>query len=156
MALWNQPAQEDNGEKPHIEHTAPIPPVAPSHAPREHASKDRRESVFGPGVMIEGKIEGDADLRIAGKFKGDIQIKGDLNIEKGAHLAAKINAANVIVAGEIEGNIVASSQVRLVESGQIIGDLKATTLTVAAGSRMRGHVEFGWSASEAAKFANGG
>jgi cytoskeletal protein CcmA (bactofilin family) len=78
-----------------------------------------------------------------------------LNIDKGAHLAAKINAANEIVAGEIEGNIIASSQVRLVESGQIIGDLKATTLTVAAGSRMRGHVEFGWSASEAAKFANG-
>src|ERR671915_1630012 len=155
MALWNQPAQEDNGEKPHIEHTAPIPPVAPSHAPREHTSKERRESVFGPGVAIEGKIEGDADLRIAGKFKGDIQVKGDVNIERGAHLAAKINAANVIVAGEIEGNIVASSQVRLVESGQIIGDLKATTLTVAAGSRMRGHVEFGWSASEVAKFTNG-
>jgi hypothetical protein len=37
----------------------------------------------------------------------------------------------------------------------LIGDLKATTLTVAAGSRMRGHVEFGWSESQAAKFVNG-
>ena len=61
MALWNQPMQEDNGEKPHVEHTPPIAPVTPSHAPREHTSKDRRESVFGPGVAIEGKIEGDAD-----------------------------------------------------------------------------------------------
>jgi cytoskeletal protein CcmA (bactofilin family) len=122
---------------------------------KESLPKDRRESVFGPGVTIEGKIEGDADLRIAGKFKGDIQIKGDLNIEKGAHLTAKINAATVTVAGELEGNIVASSQVRLLESGQLTGDLKATTLTVAAGSRMRGHVEFGWSASDAAKFVNG-
>jgi len=26
---------------------------------------------------------------------------------------------------------------------------------VVAGSRMRGHVEFGWSASEVAKFSNG-
>src|SRR5918999_6241566 len=95
MALWNQPAQEDNGEKPHIEHTAPIAPVTPSHAPREHTSKERRESVFGPGVAIEGKIEGDADLRIAGKFKGDIQVKGDVNIEKGAHLSAKISAVTV-------------------------------------------------------------
>jgi cytoskeletal protein CcmA (bactofilin family) len=138
---------------------APQPHVvaasAPAYSAKEAAPKDRRESIFGPGVTIEGKIEGDADLRMAGKFKGDIQIKGDLNIEKGAHLTAKVNAANVVVAGEIEGNIVASSQVRLVESGQIIGDLKATTLTVAAGSRMRGHVEFGWSASEAAKFTNG-
>jgi cytoskeletal protein CcmA (bactofilin family) len=158
MALWNQAAQEEHKENGRMDApTVPQPHVVVATATggKESAPKDRRESVFGPGVTIEGKIEGDADLRIAGKFKGDIQIKGDLNIEKGAHLAAKINAANVIVAGEIEGNIVASSQVRLVESGQIIGDLKATTLTVAAGSRMRGHVEFGWSASEAAKFTNG-
>jgi cytoskeletal protein CcmA (bactofilin family) len=157
MALWNQPAQEDSGEKPYMEQTPPMASVAPSHAhaPREHTSKDRRESIFGPGVAIEGKIEGDADLRIAGKFKGDIHIKGDVNIEKGAHLSAKINAVTVTIAGEVEGNVVASAQVKLLESGQLIGDLKATTLTVAAGSRMRGHVEFGWSESQAAKFVNG-
>jgi cytoskeletal protein CcmA (bactofilin family) len=164
MAIWSQPAQpaqEEHKENGRVEAppAMPQPHVVATPAPvpgaKESAPKDRRESVFGPGVTIEGKIEGDADLRIAGKFKGDIQIKGDLNIEKGAHLTAKINAATVTLAGELEGNIVASSQVRLLESGQLIGDLKATTLTVAAGSRMRGQVEFGWSASETAKFVNG-
>lgn len=154
MALWNQTAQEDSGDKPHVEQAVTMS-ASPAPVQREHAPKDRRESVFGPGVTIEGKIEGDADVRIAGKFKGDIHIKGDVNIEKGAHLAAKIHAATVIIAGEVEGNVVASAQVRLVESGQLVGDLKAKILTVAAGSRMRGHVEFGWSDSEAAKFANG-
>lgn len=155
MAIWNQTAQEDNTERLHPEHppvSTPVPPVVPH---RESVAKDRRESVFGPGVTIEGKIEGDADVRIAGKFKGDIQIKGDLSIEKGAHLAAKIHAATVTIGGELEGNVIASAQVKLLESGQLIGDLKATTLTVAAGSRMRGHVEFGWSESETTKFANG-
>jgi cytoskeletal protein CcmA (bactofilin family) len=50
---------------------------------------------------------------------------------------------------------VANGQVTLSESGQLIGDLKAKTLIVAAGSRMRGNVEFGWSDAEAVKFANG-
>ncbi|MPZ77115.1 MAG: polymer-forming cytoskeletal family protein [Deltaproteobacteria bacterium] len=154
MALWNQTAQEEGGDKPKME-LIPAAPVSPTPAPREHVSKDRRESVFGPGVAIEGKIEGDADVRIAGKFKGDIQIKGDVNIEKGAHLSAKITAATVTIGGELEGNVIASAQIKLLESGKVIGDLKATTLTVAAGSRMRGHVEFGWSESEAAKFVNG-
>ena len=157
MAVWNQPAQEKQEETPRVEppttaHVTPAP--IPALVVKESAPKAHRESIFGPGVTIEGTIEGDADLRIAGKFKGDIQIKGDLSIEKGAHIAAKINAAIVTTAGELEGNIVASSQVRLLESGQLIGDLKAPTLTVAAGSRMRGHVEFGWNASEAAKFVN--
>ena len=66
-----------------------------------------------------------------------------------------MQAANVTIGGELEGNVVAGAQVKLLESGQLIGDLKAAVLTVVAGSRMRGHVEFGWSASEVAKFSNG-
>lgn len=160
MALWNQPTPEETNEKPPekppVTPTAPVQvtPVAAAIA-KETAPSNRGESVFGSGVTIEGKIEGDANVRIAGKFKGDIQIKGDLSIEKGAHLGAKINAANVTIGGELEGNVTASGQVNLLESAQLIGDLKANTLTVAAGSRMRGNVEFGWSPTEVAKFVNG-
>ena len=168
MALWNQTTPDDTKEKP-PEKPAEKPPVtaaapvaaaspiqaAPITAPKETVTKERGESVFGAGVTIEGKIEGDANVRIAGKFKGDIQIKGDLNLEKGAHLEAKISAANVTIGGELAGNVAANGQVKLLESAQLIGDLKANTLTVAAGSRMRGHVEFGWSPTEIAKFVNG-
>jgi cytoskeletal protein CcmA (bactofilin family) len=160
MALWNQPTPEESNEKPRVEPPLPTP-AAPTPAPtstssfKESAPKDRRETVFGAGVSIEGRIEGDADVRIGGKFKGDIQIKGDLSIEKGAQIKAKINAATVTIGGAVEGNVVASAQVKLLESAQLIGDLKATTLIVAAGSKMRGHMEFGWNESETAKFSNG-
>ena len=50
----------------------------------------------------------------------------------------------VIVSGELEGNIDAASRVELLQSGVLNGDLKAGSLTVAAGSRMRGRAEFGW------------
>jgi cytoskeletal protein CcmA (bactofilin family) len=166
MALWNQPqpipegAHEKPAEKPPMASPGPVMTptpiqVAPVASPKESTPISRGESVFGSGVTIEGKIEGDANVRIAGKFKGDIQIKGDLNIEKGAHLGAKIHAANVTIGGEVEGNVVASGQVKLLESAHLIGDLKADTLTVAAGSRMRGHVEFGWNPAEVLKFVNG-
>lgn len=158
MALWNQPVQEGSNDK--TQTVQPIPTAAPVTSapvtaiatPKESAARDRRNSVFGPGVTIEGKIEGDADVHIAGKFKGEIHIKGDLSVEKGAHVTAKVDAANVTIGGEVDGNVVASAQVKLLEGGQLIGDLKAATLTVVAGSRMRGHVEFGWNATEAAKF----
>ena len=164
MALWNQATPESSSEKPVPPAPAATPsviPAAPSSAPtpvpapKENPIAGRRESVFGPGVTIEGKIEGDADIRIGGKFKGDILIKGDLNLDKGAKILAKVHAANVPIGGELEGNVVAAAQVKLLESGQLVGDLKAATLTVAAGSRMRGNVEFGWGAGEVAKFVNG-
>ena len=157
MAIWNQPTSHENNEKPSVPpSTANVPPQATAiPVAKESTAQGPRESAFGPGVTIEGKIEGDGDIRIAGKFKGELQIKGDLHVDKGARLAAKISAANVTLGGELDGNVVATGQVRLMESAQMIGDLKASTLTVAAGSRMRGHVEFGWNAAEAAKFTNG-
>ena len=163
MALWNQPVPETSNDKsqtvpPVPPVVTPVPvtaaPITPTPAPRESAPKERHESVFGPGVTIDGKIEGDSNVRIAGKFKGEIQIKGDLTIDKGANVSAKVSATNITVAGEINGNVTASAHVKLMESAQMVGDLKAATLTVAAGSRMRGQVEFGWSASEAAKFVS--
>src|SRR5262245_37176443 len=151
MAVWNQTPTDENKDKSSVapqQTAAPVPP-------KESVSGNRGESIFGAGVTIEGKIEGDANVRIGGKFKGEILIKGDLNVEKGAHLTAKINAESVTIGGEVEGNVIANAQVKLLETGQLVGDLKAKTLTVAAGSRMRGHVEFGWSGSDLAKFVNG-
>ena len=165
MALWKETAQNEQkampsepSEKVERVEAAPAPtpaPVNPIQPRKESLPMDRQESVLGSGVTIEGKMEGNGDVRVAGKFRGDIQIKGNLNIQRGAHLTAKINADAVTIEGELEGTVVASGQVTLAESGQVIGDLKAKTLTVAAGSRMRGNVEFGWNDSEAVKFANG-
>src|SRR5215467_4143352 len=53
-------------------------------------------------------------------------------------------SGSVRVAGKLEGNIEESSRVDLQQTGVVSGDLKAGSLTVAAGARMRGHAEFGW------------
>ncbi len=106
------------------------------------------ESVLASGLTIEGKIEGDGNIRIAGRFKGNINVKGELTIEPGASIDGQVNADTVLVGGEVKGQIVARSRVEFKESGTLIGDLKAGSLTVAAGSKMRGKVEFGWKEGE--------
>ena len=62
----------------------------------------------------------------------------------GAKLTGSVRADKVTVAGELEGNIEESSHVDLQQTGVISGDLKAGSLTVVAGARMRGRAEFGW------------
>ncbi len=90
-------------------------------------------------------------MRIAGRFKGKVAMKGDLTIEAGAHISGEVRAENVVLRGKVEGNIHAASRVQLLETGVLIGDLKASSLTVATGSSMRGKVEFGWDELEAEK-----
>jgi len=44
----------------------------------------------------------------------------------------------VTIAGELEGNVEHASLVNLLDTGVVLGDLKAGSLTVAAGARGRG------------------
>lgn len=127
----------------------------PQQQPRQSAPA-AKESLIAANLTIEGKIEGTGHVRIAGQFKGDVNVKGDLTIERGAKLNGGVRAEKVTVAGDLEGNIESAERVELLDSAVLNGDLKAGTLTVAAGSRIRGHIECGWDDSDARGNAKGG
>ena len=112
--------------------------------PRRTSERDVKESLIAAGLTIEGKIEGVGHVRIAGNFQGDVHVQGNLTIEPGARLTGGVRASTVVIGGELEGNIDAASRVELLDTGVLNGNLKAGSLTVAAGSRMRGQAEFGW------------
>jgi cytoskeletal protein CcmA (bactofilin family) len=127
--------------------------AGPSRRIRERT--DGVDSVIAANLNIEGKIEGAGNVRMAGRFKGDVRIDGDFNIEAGAHLTGQVLAGVVVVGGELQGNIESAKRVDLLDGGIIVGDVKAGSITVAAGSRMRGHVEFGWEDEKGAKISQG-
>ena len=122
---------------------APPPPLTSLQAQPKGS-----ESLVAKGLTIEGKIEGTGDVRIAGRFKGTVNVKGEFRIEPGASIEGEVSADTVLVGGEVSGKIIAASRVELKETGSLIGDVTAGSLTVAAGSKMRGNVEFGWKDGE--------
>lgn len=140
--------------KPEAVH-APAPTPAPVARAESHAP--RKESLIAADITIEGKIEGGGSVRIAGNFKGDVNVHGDLTLESGAKLTGSVRADNVTLSGELEGNVEEATRVELTQSAVVIGDLKAGTLTVVSGARMRGQAEFGWGddkGSKAGKIGN--
>jgi len=162
MALWKDntaprqtpmPASEDTEsvryDAPSKLELAPSPPAAP--VARPDTGLPRKESLIAADLTIEGKIEGGGSVRIAGSFKGDVNVHGDLTIEAGAKLTGGVRADKVTIAGELEGNVQEASRVDLLATGAVVGDLKAGSVTVAAGARMRGKAEFGWDEVEGSK-----
>lgn len=147
MALWKDnappagtPSSVVSAPPKEPERTAPV--ALNAEAARRRS--ESKESVIANDLAIEGKIEGAGHVRIAGRFKGDVQVDGNLTIEPGAHVTGQVYAKTVTIGGELHGNINGASRVELLESGVLAGDVKAGALTVAAGSRMRGQAEFGW------------
>jgi cytoskeletal protein CcmA (bactofilin family) len=165
MLKFNQP-RKDEPLPPKVE-PAPAPSLAPGQPvvraplaapapetrrveepPMPASSRKDAESILAAGITIEGKIEGNGNVRVVGRFKGNVNVKGELTVEPGASIEGEIRADSVLVAGEVKGQIVAASRVELNNSGTLIGDVKASSVTVAAGSKMRGRVDFGWKEGE--------
>ena len=152
MALWkDQFGREQSGPEPGSKPPEKVAVLTPATEPAARpgaqpirADTPVKESVIAAGLTIEGKIEGAGHVRIAGNFKGDVHVQGNLTIDAGAQLTGGVKADTVIVGGELVGNIDAASRVELLQTGVLNGDLKAGSLIVAAGSRMRGRAEFGW------------
>jgi len=173
MALWNEKptaatagpaaAPQPQPERPFAERTEPRAstnepsPTAPQRrpAPAPAPRVEGGESVIAANLSIEGKIEGTGNVKMAGRFKGDVRIDGNFSIDPGAHLTGQVLAGIVVVGGELQGNIESAKRVDVLEGGVIVGDVKAGSITVAAGSRMRGHVEFGWVDDKPAKATTG-
>jgi cytoskeletal protein CcmA (bactofilin family) len=162
MAIWKDntatrlpPNPAPEAKEPTRYEPPPKPELAsiPASAPiaRHEAAVARKESLIAADITIEGKIEGGGSVRIAGKFKGDVNVQGDLTIESGAKLTGSVRAEKVTIAGELEGNVEQASLVELQNTGVVMGDVKAGSLTVAAGARLRGQAEFGWDETRAAK-----
>jgi len=146
MALWKEPAtpvtpaatKDPVAREPSTSSITPsITPMNQDMArrPRERAEAraEAKESIIAADLMIEGKIEGSGHVRIAGSFKGDVHVQGNLTIEPGARLTGQVRASTVVVGGELQGNIDAAARVELLETGVVAGDVKAGSLTVAAG-----------------------
>lgn len=143
-AVRKDPSPESLDASPRKEmdsYSSPSPSYEP--APRAR-TKEARESVIASGLTIDGKIEGEGHVRMAGRFKGDVNVDGDLTIDPGAKITGSVRASTVTIGGELDGNIDGASRVELLATGVLNGDLKAGSLTVASGSRMRGNVSFGW------------
>lgn len=158
MALWKEPVKTSPAETPEatdlthrgIPETRPEaettlqPAFRSTPTPAPSTAKPKAESLIAPDITIEGKIEGAGHVRIAGNFKGDVNVRGDLTIEPSARVTGSVRAEKVTIAGELIGNIESAVHVELLQTGALTGDLKAGSLSVAAGSRMRGQAEFGW------------
>lgn len=150
MAIWKEqtsqktdPAAMPQGADVRKDEHASAPVASPDLSRRSNGQV-AKESLIGGDLTIEGKIEGSGHVRIAGRFKGDVNVDGNVTIEPGAKVTGSVRAKTVVIGGELEGNIDAASRVELLETGVLNGDLKAGSLIVAGGSRMRGQVEFGW------------
>ena len=95
-------------------------------------------SLLSRNVKIEGEIRGEEDLHIDGRIKGAIKLNGDILIGNAGIVEGEIEAENVIIQGQVTGNVIARRQLEIQPSGKLIGDCTARSIDIKEGAVFEG------------------
>jgi cytoskeletal protein CcmA (bactofilin family) len=95
---------------------------------------------LGPRDVLQGRLDIQGDLKVAGQVEGELKASGDVTVDSGATIQASIEGANVSVRGNVNGNVTARRRLTLGGSGRLIGDVKVGRLTVEDGASLNGNV----------------
>ncbi len=90
-------------------------------------------TLLGKGSEFDGKLTFEGQVRIDGRFNGQINTKDTLVVGEGAKVTAEISAGTVIVNGTIEGNVRASQTVELHQPGRVKGSIETPALSIDRG-----------------------
>src|SRR6201996_9806604 len=104
-----------------MQETAP----PPSLANRCRSAAKQRED-----LMVDGHVEGTITL-----------LESRLTIGPHAHVAANISAKDVILLGQLIGNVSATGRVELRDGCDLVGDISAGRLSIEESAHFRGNVE---------------
>jgi cytoskeletal protein CcmA (bactofilin family) len=95
---------------------------------------------LGPRDVLQGRLEVQGDLKIAGTVEGDLKASGDITVDSSANIQAAIEGVNVSVRGQVTGNVTARKRLTLGGSGRLNGDVRVARLTVDDGATLNGNV----------------
>ncbi len=101
---------------------------------------DQTNSVIGEGSIFEGKFYIAGSLRIDGKFEGEIKTEEALVVGETGKVKTNIQAKEVLLAGTLIGDIDAKEEVRLSETGRMLGDISAPVLYLSKGVVIQGNI----------------
>jgi len=108
---------------------------APETDPRSSAS-------IGKAVKINGQIFSKEDLYVDGDVEGTIELaENKLTIGPSGRVQAGIRAREVVVLGQIQGNVEAMDKLDIRKDAKLVGDIKTARIIIEDGAYFKGSID---------------
>lgn len=116
------------------------------------AGDERQLSVLGPTLVFKGELSAAEDLLIQGVVEGSIQHnERNLTIGPKGRVKADTRARNIIVQGEVTGDMVASESVVVEASAKVRGNIFAPRVGLKEGAQFKGSIDMDGQPTQAPK-----
>ena len=97
---------------------------------------------LGASLHVKGEITGNEDLAIDGSVEGLIQLEDrKLTIGASAKVTADVVAREVVVYGNVKGNLRARDRIEIKKDGSVVGDLTTARIMIEDGAYFKGSIE---------------
>lgn len=102
-------------------------------------SKDEINAFLGKDTEFEGKLSFTGAVRIDGKLSGEIFSSGTLIVGESAVIKAQIHIADMVISGEVRGDIFAEKKIEITVPGKLFGNIKTPKLVLEEGVIFEGN-----------------
>jgi cytoskeletal protein CcmA (bactofilin family) len=93
------------------------------------------------GCKITGTLTGKGAYVFCGEVEGDCEIDGPVTLAAGGRWRGTLKATHVIIAGVVEGDVVADQRVEVGGTARIAGSLSGHSIAVAEGAIIEGEIK---------------
>ena len=96
---------------------------------------------IGKSVIVKGELSGSENLFLDGEVEGSIDLRGhNLTVGPNGRVRANINARELVVHGNIAGNVQAE-RVELKKSAVFVGDIATQRIAIEEGAYFKGGID---------------
>jgi cytoskeletal protein CcmA (bactofilin family) len=97
---------------------------------------------LGASLHVKGEITGNEDLSIDGSVEGLVHLQDrKLTIGASARVTADVIAREVVVYGNVKGNLRARDRIEIKKDGSVVGDLTTARIMIEDGAYFKGSIE---------------
>jgi cytoskeletal protein CcmA (bactofilin family) len=100
-------------------------------------------TIISSGVVIEGKVTSNSNIRVDGVVKGDITTQGNLTVGEHGSIQGQLTGETVSIGGKVDGTVNAKEKLTLESKSVLKGDLITKILVVEAGAIFEGKSSMG-------------
>ncbi len=134
--IWKKP----DADNPPTQ--TPVQPPSQPSVPRIQPPPGKDRALIGPSIEIKGSLSGGEDLFVEGRVEGKIELaQHSVTIGTKGRIKADIRGRNIVVMGEVEGNIFGSEQIILRQSSTVQGNLVAPRVSLEDGANFKGSID---------------
>lgn len=108
---------------------------------RRISDTNRQTTYIAATTKITGTITGQGAYVFCGIVEGDCDINGPLTLAEGGRWQGTMKAADIVVAGTVEGDVVAKQRVEIAGTARITGSLSGNSIAVAEGAIIEGEIK---------------